>query len=112
MSRVHLEYELIKETSDIMEYSVMSPDFNEKFEFEKVGILIIDKISGTYTFDPQNKWSEENVMPPYVYALPEEERIKLVNTRYANARFGAWTARIDRMAKMLMEKRDKGGATI
>jgi hypothetical protein len=104
MSRVHIDYELIKETSDIVEYSVMSPDFNDKFELEKIGILIIDKINRIYTFHPHNKWSGENVMPPYVYALPEEERIKLVNTRYANARFGAWTARIDRMAKMLMEK--------
>lgn len=107
MSRIHLDYKLLSSEAEASEYRFFSPDFNDDFLYEEIGVLRINKAEGTFSFTPSGIWLNENVLPPEVFDHAEDERDQIIQRKYAGAKFGGWTGRINRLAYKFIKEGDQ-----
>ena len=83
-------------------YRVMSPDFSRDHSWEEIGRLVIDPVAEQFTFESTGIWSNERVVPPWVYDLQASEMHRALTNEFAGAGYGAWTGRIRSAARRLM----------
>jgi hypothetical protein len=94
MSFAHLRFKKSRENRDDIVYSVLSPDFSDNGEWQEIAEVAISRTQSTHTFSPRNCWTNEKIIPPYIYGLSEEERQKILASQFIGYGFGAWTGRI------------------
>jgi hypothetical protein len=91
MSLTHIRLNRIPDTNEIVSYRVESPDFNDQREWEDLGILNISRTMKNYKFIESNLAKESKLIPPMIYGLTLEKRNQLLNVKYSNYGWGAWS---------------------
>lgn len=104
MSFAHLRLNKIKEDKSQVEYLVESFDFNEEKEWEKVGKLLINTAAKNYEFKPAKIWSDRPIIPPEVFGLDETERKQVIESKYRDYGWGAWSMLIHHWAVSFIQK--------
>ena len=94
MSFAHIRLKKVREDEREVSYVALSPDFNDAHEWQEVARLVVSRTQNTHTFVPQNAWSDQKVVPPYVYGLSEPEMREALSSEFAGYGYGAWTGRI------------------
>lgn len=103
MSFAHIRLKKLKDNEDAISYVALSPDFNDAHEWREVAQLIISRAQNTHTFVPCNAWSDQKVVPPYVYGLSEPETREALSSEFAGYGYGAWTGRIMSLVRRMQE---------
>jgi len=106
MSFAHIRLMKTEEDSATVTYHAQSPDFNARHEWETVAEVRIDRKTQEFAFKAVNNWAGVKVVPPEVYALPEAERERILEQRYADHGCGAWTGRILSAIRRVMSAND------
>lgn len=104
MSFAHLRLNKIEQDNFLVEYLVESFDFNEEKEWEKVGKLAIDTAAKNYEFQPAKIWSDRPIIPPEVFGLDETERKQIIESKYQDYGWGAWSMLIHHWAVSFIQK--------
>jgi hypothetical protein len=84
----------VLETPGVVEYVAVTADFSPSNEWNNVARITIDKAQKAYEFYPINEWESELLVPPHLYALPEDELLATFKKDYPKHGGGAWTSRI------------------
>jgi hypothetical protein len=74
-------------TESDVSFSVESSDFSEDGADRVIGHVIINKGARTYRFTPAGPWGNEPFIPPEIWALPDDERKKLLSGKYSKSHF-------------------------
>ena len=104
MSLAHIGFIRTENNSATATYRVESPDFDISRELADLGILKIDKHNHKYDFLPTDLWLESRAIPPFVYALEEAERDKILKIEFPKHAWGAWSMMIHYSAMVFLEK--------
>lgn len=102
MSLVHIRLNQISNNDEIVTYKVESTDFSEERAWEELGMLRISKVKNNYEFINSPLAKSNKLIPPELYALPEEERQRELKYKYMNYGSGAWSMCIHYWAKSLI----------
>lgn len=104
LSLVHLRLKLVENDDSAAAYEAESIDFNEEMNWEKICVIKIDKIRKEYEYDFFSKYKAFNIIPPSLYDKDEKERTSLLETKYKDYGYGAWSMRIHRWIKTIIEQ--------
>lgn len=104
MSLVHMRLKLALSDSNVAEYDVESIDFNDEMNWEKICVIRINKNRKDYEFEFHDKLKNDNILPPTIYGLSEDERALLLKTRYKDFGYGAWSMRIHHWVNNLIQQ--------
>ena len=104
MSFAHLRINRIEQDKSLVEYLVESFDFNEEKEWEKVGKLVMNTAAKNYEFIPAKIWSDRPIIPPEVFGLDETERKQVIESKYRDYGWGAWSMLIHHWAVSFIQK--------
>ena len=106
MSRVHLEYAVNKDDDSRLILDVMSPDFsNRGTERELIGRLHIDYIAGSFKFMIEDELASEFCPPEYFEKYSGNIERTEDACKKSNLRCTAWSYRIYRKAKEMLERK-------
>lgn len=103
MSFAHIRLKKIEEYEDEILYVALSPDFNEPHEWQEIARLVVSSTKKTHAFTPVNAWSDQKIVPPYVYGLPESEMRKALAAEFLGYSHGAWSGRILSQLRRMQE---------
>ena len=101
MSFAHLLLQKSSEADDWVEYLAISPDFNDRKDWEPVARIVVDKVARDYEFIPINEWIGVELVHPKLYGLADEDRAARL---HEGASCGAWTGRIHAWTMRLIER--------
>ena len=102
MSVTHVRFSRIHNSDSEAIYVVESPDFGKCFEWLKIGTIHLNKNLRTYDFVPTSIWTGNNAMPPRVFALPDDERDRVVRDQFSTYGWRAWGVLINGYAAYLL----------
>jgi hypothetical protein len=88
-----------------VEYLVETLDFGSGENWEPIGTLKIGRGKADYIFEMSATAQHHKVLPPEIYGLEEGERKKLIDTRYREFGWGAWSMRIHQWAVRFIKEK-------
>ena len=106
MSFCHLRLNRLESDPVYALYIVESPDFDTEKRWTEIGKLYLDKSKVIYSFTISDGWKWHKVVPPWVYGLSDNERIKFLEDEYKDHGCGAWTMRIHHYATQFLQKNE------
>lgn len=90
MSYCHIKVKKIKQDLNKIEYKIISPDFNDKFEWEEFGILEIDLEKKIYIHKDNFLWEKNKIYPINFFDLTVNQRRDLAEKEYKTHSGGKW----------------------
>jgi hypothetical protein len=103
MSLASIQLQRVRDGDGDVRYRVLSSDFSQDHSWEEIGQLTIDRAAKKFAFQCTNAWTNERVVPPWVYGLPEDEMNAALAGEFKGFGYGAWTGRILSIARRLMK---------
>jgi hypothetical protein len=95
-----------EETDKIVRYSISSFDFNAKHQWENLGMIEIDKSSGTYLHKNDTLWEKSRIYPIKLFELKPDEIKVLAYGKYKSYGSGRWAQNVYNFIKTCIESRD------
>ncbi len=90
MSLIHVKLIKLLESERFLEFTVQCSGALMAKGWQDAGKIIIDKEMRNYSFYPSQAWEKEKVLPPSIYALPEDQRELIRNERYKDFWGESW----------------------
>ena len=94
-----------KKNADFIEYVIESFDFNEDMLWEDFCTVTIDLSGNCYKYEFLGRFKDEKIIPPTVYGLGTDERSTLLDTKFSEYGYGAWSMRINNWINIFIQKR-------
>ena len=82
MSYRHIKLKRVKADNNLMEYEILSPDFNDQMQWEDFGILELNINDGSFIHRNNELWLKNKIYPINLFALIESEREKIIKEKY------------------------------
>ncbi len=104
MTFVHVRLTQLKHDDTLVKYLVESFDFNEQRQWEALGYLLLNKQTKLYDFQPSTVWESHKIIPPSLYDLDEAERERLIELKYQDYGWGAWSMLVHHWATLFIKR--------
>jgi TRAP-type uncharacterized transport system substrate-binding protein len=106
MSICHIKLKKISESELNVSYEIYSFDFNPKHEWEKFGVIDIDKINTTFVHKNNDLWEKNKIFPINAMEVPLNQRKELKETRYKGYSSARWASHVYNFIKKCLETRE------
>jgi hypothetical protein len=106
MSHSHIKLTKLFQDDKTVKYEISSFDFSDKFEWEKFGIIEIDKNSGSYIHKDNYLWEKYKIYPITFFESPIEERKLLAETKFKGYFSGLFAFEVLNFVKKSIETKD------
>ena len=94
MSILHIKLEMVNKNKNTIEYKIISPDFNENFLDENLGIIVIDLIENKFYLKENRLWEKNKIYPIELFDMEKDERERLIKEKYSSYGSGMWAMKI------------------
>lgn len=94
MSYCHIRLKKILSDKNVVKYQILSPDFNEDFEWEYFGILELDTDRRSYRHYDNELWIRNMIYPIDLGEVPVDKRKELTKGRYKDYSSFSWTQKV------------------
>ena len=105
MSYRHLRLKKIREDARIVAYELTSPDFSGHAIWEDFGIIELDLQVNSFQHKKNFRWEKHKIYPISLFALPPEERKKMVSKEYKDYSSGMWSKSVFHFITTCFENR-------
>jgi hypothetical protein len=69
---------------------------------QEIARLRFNKLRKCYDFTASGPLAVDEIVPPHVYGLPDDERNQLLSSKFLNARCGGWTGHMHHWAMRML----------